>query len=151
MARVHARRRGTSRSRAPAREEAPEWQPVEKPEIKDIVVRLAREGRTGAYIGLVLRDQHGVPNVKLATGQTMTEILADAGLSPQIPEDLQNLMKRAVHLQGHLATHRRDLHNARGLTLIEARIRRLAKYYRENGKLPADWRYTPETAQLVVE
>ena len=151
MSRVHSKRAGTSRSRAPAREEAPEWQPIEKAEVKDIVVRLAREGRTGAYIGLVLRDQHGVPNVRLATGKTMTQILVDAGAAPQIPEDLQNLMRRAVHLQGHLATHRRDLHNGRGLALIEARIRRLATYYRRVGKLPADWRYSPETAQLVVE
>lgn len=151
MARVHARRRGSSRSRPPAREEAPEWQPIEKQEIVDIVVKLAREGRTGAYIGLVLRDQHAVPDVRLATGKTMTEILTENGLAPQIPEDLQNLMKRAVHLQGHLAQHRRDLHNARGLTLIEARIRRLADYYRKTGRLPADWRYTAETAQLVVE
>jgi small subunit ribosomal protein S15 len=151
MARVHARRRGSSRSRAPSREEAPEWQPLEKKEIKDLVVKLSKEGRTGAYIGLVLRDQHAVPNVKLATGQSMSDILEEAGVASQIPEDLQNLMKRAVHLQGHLATHRRDLHNARGLTLIEARIRRLADYYRQTGKLPADWRYTPETAQLVVE
>ena len=151
MARVHARRRGSSRSRAPPREEAPEWQPIEKQEIIDIVLKLAREGRTGAYIGLVLRDQHGVVNVKLATGKSMSEILAEGGASPQLPEDLQNLMKRAVHLQGHLAGHKRDLHNARGLTLIEARIRRLANYYRRTGKLPADWRYSAETAQLVVE
>ncbi|HVM45393.1 MAG TPA: 30S ribosomal protein S15 [Candidatus Thermoplasmatota archaeon] len=151
MSRVHGKSRGSSRSRAPAREEAPEWQPIEKNEVKDIVVRLAREGRTGAYIGLVLRDQHGVPNIRLATGQTMTQIIQEAGLAPQIPEDLQNLMRRAVHLKGHLTTHRRDLHNGRGLTLIEARIRRLADYYRRSGKLPADWRYTAETAQLVVE
>jgi len=151
MARVHARRRGSSRSRAPAREEAPEWQPLEKQEIIDLILKHARDGKTGAYIGLVLRDQHGVPNVKVATGKSMSEILAENGAAPQIPEDLQNLMKRAVHLQGHLATHRRDLHNARGLTLIEARIRRLATYYRKIGKLPADWRYSAETAQLVVE
>ena len=151
MARVHARRRGSSRSRAPAREEAPEWQPIEKKEIIDIIVKLAKDGKTGAYIGLVLRDQHGVPNVKLATGLSMSEILTANSVAPQLPEDLQNLMKRAVHLQGHLAGHKRDLHNARGLTLIEARIRRLANYYRQNGKLPADWRYSAETAALVVE
>lgn len=151
MSRVHARRSGTSRSRAPAREEAPEWQPIEKNEIVEIVHKLARDGRTAAYIGLVLRDQYAVPSVKLATGMTMTEILQKANLTPQIPEDLQNLMKRAVHLQGHLATHPRDLHNKRGLTLIEARIRRLANYYRKVGKLAADWRYSAETAQLVVE
>ena len=151
MSRVHSKARGSSRSRAPSRDEAPEWQTLEKQEIKDLVVKLAREGRTAAYIGLVLRDQHAVPNVRLATGQTMTQILGEAGLAPQIPEDLQNLMNRAVHLQGHLAANRRDLHHARGLTLIEARIRRLADYYRRTGKLPADWRYTAETAQLVVE
>lgn len=151
MSRVHARRRGTSRSRPPQRDEAPQWQPVEKKEIIDTVVRLSKEGRTAAYIGLVLRDQHGVPNVKLATGKSMTQILVDAGIAPALPEDLANLMKRAVHLQGHLATHSRDLHNGRGLSLIEARIRRLANYYRREGRLPADWRYSPETAQLVVE
>ena len=151
MARVHARRRGTSRSRAPAREEAPEWQSIEKTEIIDVVHKLAREGKTAAYIGLVLRDQYAVPSIKLATGRTMSEILGEAGLAPQIPEDLQNLMRRAVHLQGHLATHTRDVHNKRGLALIESRIRRLARYYREAGKLPADWRYNAQTAQLVVE
>lgn len=151
MSRVHARRRGTSRSRPPQRDEAPQWQPVEKQEIIDIIVRLSKEGRTAAYIGLVLRDQHGVPNVKLATGKPMMQILADAGIAPALPEDLANLMKRAVHLQGHLATHRRDLHNGRGLHLIEARIRRLATYYRREGRLPAEWRYSAETAQLVVE
>ena len=151
MARVHARRRGTSRSRAPAREQAPEWQSIDGNEVVEIVQKLAREGKTAAYIGLVLRDQHAVPSVQLATGKTMTQILQDANLAPTIPEDLQNLMKRAVHLQGHLATHTRDVHNKRGLTLIEARIRRLARYYREAGKLPADWRYNAQTAQLVVE
>jgi small subunit ribosomal protein S15 len=151
MSRVHARRRGSSRSRPPPRDEAPEWQPLEKQEIVDRIVQLAREGKTAAYIGLVLRDQHAVPNVRLATGKTMGDILKESGVAPQIPEDLQNLMKRAVHLQGHLATHPRDLHNARGLTLIEARIRRLATYYRRVEKLPVEWRYTAETAQLVVE
>lgn len=151
MARVHARRRGTSRSRAPAREEAPEWQALEAGEIVEVVQKLAREGKTAAYIGLVLRDQYAVPNVKLATGKSMMQILSDANLAPTIPEDLQNLMKRAVHLQGHLAQHSRDVHNKRGLALIESRIRRLARYYRESGRLPADWRYNAQTAQLVVE
>jgi small subunit ribosomal protein S15 len=151
MARVHARRRGTSRSNRPPRDEAPEWQPLEKQEIVDTIVRLAKEGKTGAYIGIVLRDQYGVPNVKLATGKSMAELLTENQVAPQLPEDLQNLMKRAVQLKGHLAIHRRDLHNARGLALIEARIRRLADYYRSTGRLPAEWRYNAQTAQLVVE
>ena len=151
MARIHARRRGASGSKRPAREDAPAWQGLDAAEIEETVEKLAREGRTAAYIGLVLRDQFGVPDVKLATGKKLSEILGEKGLLPAIPEDLQNLMKRTVSLRNHLATHRRDLHNERGLHLIESKIRRLATYYKKQGKLPADWRYSPETAQLVVE
>lgn len=151
MARVHARRRGISRSHRPNRDNAPEWQGLKKDDIIETVVKLAKEGKTGAYIGLVLRDQYAVPSVKLATGKSMAEIMADNSVAPNIPEDLANLMRRAVHLKDHLAIHKRDLHNARGLALIESRIRRVSDYYRGTGKLPADWRYNAETARLVVE
>ncbi len=151
MARIHARRRGASRSKRPSRESAPDWQGLDKTEIAETIEKLAREGKSAAFIGLVLRDQYGVPDVRLATGKKMSEILSEKGLLPQIPEDLQNLMRRTVTLRGHLATHRRDLHNERGLSLIESKIRRLATYYKRQGLLPADWRYSPETAQLVVD
>ncbi|MHB8605613.1 MAG: 30S ribosomal protein S15 [Thermoplasmatota archaeon] len=151
MSRMHSGNRGASRSKRPTRESAPEWQGLEKGEIEEMIVKLAREGKTAAFIGLVLRDQYAVPDVKVATGKKMSEILAANQLAPAIPEDLQNLMKRAVHLQGHLKTHPKDNHNARGQQLIESKIRRLARFYKEEGKLPADWRYTADTAQLAVE
>lgn len=151
MARMHARRRGASRSKRPTRESAPEWQGLDKNEIVEQIEKLAREGKPAATIGLILRDQYGVPDVRLATGKKMSEILAEKELNPAIPEDLQNLMKRTVTLRNHLVSHRKDNHNARGLHLIESKIRRLATYYKRQGKLPADWKYTPETAQLVVE
>lgn len=151
MARMHARRRGTSRSRAPARDEAPAWQGLDAGEIAETIEKLSREGKSQALIGTILRDQFGVPDVKLATGKKVSQILAERELAPSIPEDLQNLMRRTVTLRSHLAIHRRDVHNARGLALIESKIRRLVKYYKQQGKLPADWRYSPETAQLVVD
>ena len=151
MARIHARRRGASGSKRPARDEAPKWQGLDAGEIEETVEKLAREGRTAAQIGLVLRDQYSVPNVRLATGKKLQAILEEQGLAPKIPEDLQNLMKRAVHLRGHVKEHAKDHSNARGLSLIESKIRRLAKYYKIQGRLPADWRYSAETAELVVE
>jgi len=151
MARVHARRRGTSRSRAPAREAAPAWMGADETKIKEVVAQLARDGKGGAYIGLVLRDQYAVPNVRVATGKSMNQLLEEVGQKGSLPEDLRNLMKRAVHLKEHLRTNTRDTHNRRGLELMEARIRRLARYYREQGTLPAEWRYTAATARLVVD
>ncbi|HVL49327.1 MAG TPA: 30S ribosomal protein S15 [Candidatus Thermoplasmatota archaeon] len=151
MARMHARRKGSSSSVRPTREKIPDWQGLDKAEVVETIVKLAKEGKTQAQIGLVLRDQYSVPNVRLATGKKLQAILEEQGLAPKIPEDLQNLMKRAVHLRGHVKEHAKDHSNARGLSLIESKIRRLAKYYKIQGRLPADWRYSAETAELVVE
>ncbi len=150
MARMHARRRGKAQSKRPGRETAPDWQPIKMQEITETIVKLARDGNTGAKIGLILRDQYGVPDVRLATGKRMARILAENDVKPDIPEDLTNLMKTSVKLQSHLAEHRKDLHNKRGLQLIESKIRRLSKYYRTQGVLPANWKYSPATARLLV-
>ena len=38
-----------------------------------------------------------------------------------------------------------------GLELLESKIRRLGKYYARKGKLPKDWKYSIETAKLIVK
>ena len=85
------------------------------------------------------------------TGKRLAVVLAEAGVKPEIPDDLQALLKRVVHLQRHLATHPTDLANRRGLTLMESRIRRLARYYRQRRKIPESWRYSAAGAALQVE
>ena len=72
-------------------------------------------------------------------------------LQPKLPEDLMNLMKRAVKLHEHLQKHKKDKHSRRGLELLESRIRRLSKYYIDKGLLPKDWKYSYDTAKLIVE
>lgn len=151
MSRMHKGSKGRSGSHRVHREKAPEWQGLAAGEIEETIVKLARDGKTGAQIGLILRDQYGVPDVRTATGKRMNELLAKNSLTPQIPEDLQALIKTSVSLQAHLATHRKDLHNARGLQLIESKIRRLARYYKQEERIPLDWTYTTAGAQLMVE
>ncbi|TLZ65188.1 MAG: 30S ribosomal protein S15, partial [Methanobacteriota archaeon] len=41
--------------------------------------------------------------------------------------------------------------NKRGLSLIESKIRRLSRYYREEGVLPADWDYSRTVAELQAK
>jgi small subunit ribosomal protein S15 len=131
--------------------ENPAWVPLNTTEIEDIVVRLAKDGHVSAYIGLVLRDQYGVPNVRLATGKTVTQIMADKGVAPSLPEDLSNLMRRAISLNVHVKANRGDKSNERGLNLIEAKIRRLERYYKRNGVLPATWKYSLNSAELMLK
>ena len=151
MARMHARRRGSSSSTRPLRSSSPEWVPVDAAEIGKLIGKMAKDGLSSAQIGTRLRDQYGVPNVKLATGKSVLSLMKESGLKMEFPEDVRNLMKRAVKLAGHLSTRPRDLHNKRRLELLEAKIRRLVKYYHGTGALAKDWNYSLETAKLLVE
>jgi len=69
MARMHARRKGQSGSTRPMREKHPEWSSLNPREVESHVIELAKAGKSTSEIGLVLRDQFAVPDVKLATGQ----------------------------------------------------------------------------------
>ncbi len=150
MARMHARRKGTSRSVRPYRKEAPSWSATDAAEIEKTILELRRQGKTMSEIGLILRDKHGVPNIKLATGKRIGKILAGAGSETRIPEDLQNLIKKALGMRKHLSENKNDLHNKRQLQLTESKVRRLAKYYIGAGKLPQEWEYKPETAEIML-
>ncbi len=151
MSRMHNSRRGSSGSKRPVLDKNPDWVQQSPAEIVELVAKLAGEGMTMAKIGLVLRDQYAVPDVRLATGKSMKQLLADKGMKTELPEDLANLMKRAVELSNHLKGNPRDLHNKHGLQLVESKIRRLVKYYKAEGVLPANWKYSLSTATLQVE
>jgi small subunit ribosomal protein S15 len=151
MSRMHSQRKGSSGSKKPMIDKSPAWVQQSPEEIKETVVMLAGEGMTAAKIGLVLRDQYAVPNVQLAVGISIREILAEKNIRFELPEDLQGLMKRAVELNGHIKAHPKDLHNLRGQQLIESKIRRLVKYYKREGVIPQTWQYSLETASLQVE
>ncbi|HHQ45405.1 MAG TPA: 30S ribosomal protein S15 [Candidatus Altiarchaeales archaeon] len=150
MARIHSRRGGNSGSKKPYRERAPEWIGLSKAEVEELVVKFAKEGRRPSMIGLILRDQYGVPDVRQVTGKKIAGILEEKGVAPDLPEDLYSLIAKAVKLREHLGKNSRDVHNRRGLHLIESKIRRLTTYYRSSGRIPKDWRYDPETAKILV-
>ncbi len=151
MARMHARRKGRSSSLRPYRTEAPKWVTLEPEEIEQLIEDMAKEGLSSSVIGIRLRDQYGIPNVKLVTNKKITQIMKERGVMPKLPEDLASLMKKAVHLHEYLLEHPKDLHNRRGLQLIEAKIMRLQKYYKRTGVLPPKWKYSIKTAKLYVE
>ena len=151
MARMHTRRRGRSGSNKPFVTESPAWVPLTPEEIEEKVVELAGQELSTSVIGIQLRDEYAVPSVKLATGKSVTQILEENEMAPERPEDLENLMRKAINLSAHMQRNPKDLHNRRALQLIEAKIRRLVKYYKASGRLPADFKYTIDTARLLVE
>ena len=129
----------------------PEWIAYSNEEIEEFIVKFKREGKSASQIGVILRDQYGIPSVKEVTGEKITQILRRNGQAEDYPEDLMNLIRRAVNIRDHLEDNPKDLHSKRGLTIIESRIRKLASYYVSEGVLPEGWRYNPKEAALLVK
>ncbi|RLG56390.1 MAG: 30S ribosomal protein S15 [Candidatus Hydrothermarchaeota archaeon] len=150
MARMHSRARGKSGSTRPFRTVPPEWVEYSPEEVEDLVIKLAKKGLSPSMIGIVLRDQYGIPSVKLITKKSITKILEENNLGLKIPEDLMNLIKKAVNINKHMKAHKHDMTAKRGMQLTESKIRRLAKYYIREGKLPKNWKFDIEKAKLLV-
>jgi small subunit ribosomal protein S15 len=151
VSRIHSGRKGKAGSHRPYPLVRPEWVTATAEELVTQAVQLAKGGRSAAQVGQVLRDSYGIPSARAVAGRRLGALLAERGARPEIPDDLQALLKRVVHLQHHLETHPNDLANRRGLSLMESRIRRLARYYRQRRRIPEGWRYSAAGAALQVE
>jgi small subunit ribosomal protein S15 len=110
-------------------------------EVIDLIVKLRKDGKSSAQIGLELRDTYGIPDVKTVTGKKITQILDEEDVAPDTPEDLQNLVDKAANIKAHVEENPNDQDAERRLSLVEAKIRRVAKYHRDNGNIPSDWKY----------
>lgn len=145
---MHSRKHGRSRSHKPPKKR-PAWLGYEKNEVESLITRLAKEGRTNAEIGTILRDQYGVPDVR-ALGLRISRI-TEKEVQREVPEDMYNLIRQAVNVHKHLQANRKDAKAIHGVELLESKIRRLGKYYARTGRLPAGWKYTIDKAKLIVK
>jgi small subunit ribosomal protein S15 len=148
MAKLHTRRKGRSGSRKV--KGSLKWAELSSEEVEKLIVDLRKAGNTTAKIGVIMRDQYGILSVPEICKKTITQIVEEKVGPIEYPDDLLNLIKNGVNLRKHIVTNKSDVHNKLRLVRIEAKIRRLAKYYVRKKKLPAGWSYSPETAALLV-
>jgi small subunit ribosomal protein S15 len=141
--------KGKSDSTRPVSKRTPSWCKYQPEEVEALVVKLAKEGNSPSRIGAILRDQYSVPLVRPITGKTVTDMLKEAELAPAMPEDLGNLIKKAQSLGLHLEKNKKDLNNKRSLQMVEAKIHKLSRYYKREGKLPSNWKYEPKIASIT--
>ncbi|KAI8337116.1 40S ribosomal protein S13 [Absidia repens] len=150
MGRMHTPGKGISSSALPYRRTPPSWVKTSPEEVVDMICKNAKKGLSPAQIGVILRDSHGIPQVKGVTGNKILRILKSSGLAPEIPEDLYHLIKKAVSIRKHMERNRKDKGSKYRLILIESRIHRLARYYKTSGQLPPNWKYESATASTLV-
>ena len=148
MAKMHSRRRGKSGSKKPASTTAPAWVTYKPVEVEALVVKLAKQGNGPSMIGLILRDNYGIPLARSISGKKVSQLLRQNQASPSIPEDLQVLVQKAKDLAKHLQRNKQDFVNKHSMALVESKIHRLTKYYKSEGLLPQDWKYVHAVASV---
>ena len=148
MGRMHTHNHGKSHSIRPIDLKKPDWITMEPKEIESLIVKYGKEGMASSMIGIKLRDQHAIPLVKPIINKTISDVLKENKLTPEIPEDLNNIVLKAVNLQKHLKENKSDSRNVRSLELIEAKVHRLSTHYKKKGILSKKRKYKSVVAQL---
>jgi len=148
MGRLHTHNHGKAHSIRPIESKFSSWVKQDPKEIEDLVIKYSKDGYTPSQIGIKLRDQHAIPLVKPIINKTISDILDQNDLKSEIPEDLNNIVTKAVGLQKHLKSNKNDRRNIRSLELIEAKVHRLSVYYKKIGRIPKNWKYKSVIAQL---
>ena len=150
MGRMYSSGKGIARRCLPYRKAPPSWVQISTGDLVEQIIKLAKKGSSPSQIGVTLRDTVGIPQVKGVTGSKILRILKKNGLAPQVPEDLYHLIKKAISIRKHLEKFRKDKDAKFRLILVESRIHRLARYYRNVKSLPATWRYNSKKADTLI-
>ena len=93
---MHAPGKGISQSALPFRRTVATWLKLSSDDVKEQIFKLSKKGLTPSQIGVILRDSHGVAQVRFVTGNKILRILKSKGLAPDLPEDIYYLVSEAV-------------------------------------------------------
>lgn len=105
----------------------PVWLKYTEQEVKDIILKTAEKNPefTSEKIGLVLRDNYGIPKTKIY-GIKISQVLREANKyeSP----DLKNLTNKAKALEKHIAYNKQDKKTGRSFILTKAKLKKVQDY-----------------------
>jgi hypothetical protein len=73
MGRMHSNGKGISASAIPYSRTPPQWLKTTPQQVVDNICKLAKKGATPSQIGVVLRDSHGIAQVKVVTGMDLLD------------------------------------------------------------------------------
>ena len=148
---MYSRKRGKHGSKKPPIKIVPKWIKYDKKEIEDLILKLAKEKYTTAKIGTILRDEYGIPDIKVIMNKSISQIMRENKFYPEFPEDLTSLFRKAINLREHLVKNKADKTSKKGLEHLESKIRRLVKFYAKEKKIPKDFIYDPDKIKLLVQ
>ena len=106
--------------------EKPVWLKFTKQEVEAIILKLGNKNMSAEKIGLVLRDQYGIPNVKLYNIR-IKEILEKKDLFKE--PTVSNLEEKLEKIINHYKKNKQDKNAERSLIITKAKLKKSKEYH----------------------
>ena len=103
--------------------EKPTWLKLTESEVKALILKLTEQGLTAEKIGLVLRDQYGIPKTKLY-GFKIKSVMADKFKEPT----LINIEDKLEKIINHYKKNKQDKKAERSLIITKAKLKKRTDY-----------------------
>ena len=111
--------------------EKPVWSKYTEEEIKAIILKLAEKGMTTEKIGLVLRDQYGIPKTKI-WNLKISKVLKEKGkFEEPTSTNLENKLQKIID---HFKKNKQDKNAGRSLIITKAKLKKIKEYQDKKGK-----------------
>jgi len=104
----------------------PTWLKYTKEEVEAIILKLSKKDLTSEKIGLVLRDQYGIPSVKLY-GIKIKDVLKEKFKEPTNI----NLETRLNTIIEHFKKNKQDKKAERSLIITKAKLKKRIEYQKK--------------------
>ena len=145
---MHSHNYGKSHSTRPLNPKAPSWITQDPKEIEELIIKYAKDDLAASQIGIKLRDQHSIPLVKPIIKKTITRVLEENDLNPELPEDLNNIVMKAIGLQKHLKINKKDNRNSTFTRVNRGQSSPFISILQKNWSNSQNWKYKALVAQL---
>ena len=93
-------------------------------EVEKLIIELGRQKTPPEKIGLILRDQHGIPKAKLL-GIRIGKILSKNKMDPSSAH--KNIQTKIETLKSHFAKHKHDYTAQRKGVMYASRLKKIEK------------------------
>ena len=103
----------------------PVWLKMTEKELQKVIAELSQK-HPPAKIGIILRDQYGVPTTRLY-GKKLSEYLKEAGIENK--QDLESAERKVDRLKEHLKNNVTDRKAKHKLQKAQSRLNIVKKYF----------------------
>jgi len=110
--------------KAPKKTKTPERAQIEN--IEELIVDLANKGNHPAKIGLILKEKHGIHNVK-ALGKKISKVLKENNI--EFKKDIEFVGDKIKKIEKHIVKNNQDKRSKRELVRYLGHKKALSEYY----------------------